>query len=271
MLRFLQRKKGFTIIELIVVIAILGVLMAVILPSISQQRSRINEARSAARDFYAAVQTVMNYFSVFDGKVLPDDPETGKETRDVVHYYREMGGNYPFDNVYRSDPDEIAKMIYPDETAMYIMVYAKNRSIEKIGIVTKEKNKNNTDNGMFQLLKREEKDRNTKFGDIFKGEIKDRVSFNDGYYYAKLKFEYPSGMDMTGEPVDAYLSTVKVEYTAFCRKELPDTSSLSYDEFLYQLTFGKDYVLNWNGGEICGTCASRDEDNSVGFAGTTLT
>lgn len=267
MIRFLQRlkaKKGFTIIELIVVIAILGVLMAVILPSISQQRSRINEARSAAKDFYAAVQTVMNNFSVFDGQLLPDDSKDS----DVIHYYRNMGGNYPFDPDPNGHSESAAnEMGYPDQTVMYIMVHAKNRNIEEIGIVTKEKNKNNSDNGMFQLLKRDPADRNTKFADILKRGIKDRVSFNDGYYYAKVDFEYPSGMDIAGEPIDAYMSTIKVEYTAFCRKELPD---LPYDGFLNALTFGTDYVLNWNG-EICGTCASRNGSDTVGYAGTTLT
>ena len=267
MIRFLQRqkaKKGFTIIELIVVIAILGVMLAVILPSISQRRSRINEASSAARDFYAAVQTVMNYLSVFDGQILPDEAEDN----DVVHYYRNMGGNYPF------SPDSDKDAPYPDETVMYIMLHAKNRNIEEVGIVTKEKTKNEADNGLFQLLKREEKDRNTRFGDIFKGEIDDRVSFNDGYYYAMVVFNYSSGYNMGQEPEDPYLSTIKVEYTAFCRKEFPSSAGSDFAAYRNSnLSFGRDNVISFNGGEICGTCATLDETRNerVGYAGTTLT
>ncbi len=267
MIRYLQKlkaEKGFTIIELIVVIAIIAVLAAVILPQISSERSRINEARSAARDFYAAVQTTMSKYSTYDGQLSPKydaDNNLG-----VVRYYPLMGGNYPYDKTY---PKANTDNEYPAVTSLYIMVHTKNDTIQDAGAVTRAKANTSADNGMFQLLKREAADRNTEFCKLLIGEIDDRVSFNDGWYYARVDFTYETLP--TGAPEDIKLDTVKVAYTAFSRKELPKASG-SFDDFVNStLMFGSDYKLNW--GEVCGTCAAWDETSKtqVGFKGTSLT
>lgn len=48
MLKKINNKKGFTLIELIVVIAILAVLAAIIIPTIGQNIARANDARDLA-------------------------------------------------------------------------------------------------------------------------------------------------------------------------------------------------------------------------------
>lgn len=269
MIRFLQRckaKKGFTIVELIVVIAILAVMMAVILPSLTTERSRINQARSAAKDFYAAVQTAMSHYSTYDGQMSPAyqaDSNLG-----IMRYYPVMGGNYPYDK--ESSPDA-TDADYPERTSMYIMVHAWNDIIEDVAIVTRSVNNTTSDQGMFQLLKRSDDDRNTEFGNLLAGEIDYRVSFNDGYYYARVDFDYP--VSILGTPEDIKLHTIKVAYTAYSAKELP-VSTGAFDNFVNSsLTFGDDYKLNWGGGEVCGTCATWDTTNAtcVGLQGTTLT
>ncbi len=55
MLKKIKNKKGFTLIELIVVIAIISVLAAIIIPSVSANITRANEARDLAnaRAYYA--------------------------------------------------------------------------------------------------------------------------------------------------------------------------------------------------------------------------
>lgn len=274
MLRFLQKqkaKKGFTIIELIVVIAIFAVLTAVILPQMSSQKGRINEARNAAKDFYAAIQTVMNYYSVYDGRVLSTDA-AGNEVEDVIRYYKNVGGNYPFDSAYLGS--NTGELDNPNETAMYIMVEAKNNNIKNLGVVTRATegtNNNGTNNGMYRLLQQNPDDRNTEFGNILKGEIDKRVSFNDGYYYAKVVYNYADEDDIN-------LYTIRVEYAAFCRREFPKASPTgSFDSYVDSyLRFTKDYQLNWNSGEICGTSAEWYTDASgkyicTGLAGTLLT
>lgn len=274
MLRFLQRqkaKKGFTIIELIVVIAIFAVLTAVILPQMSTQKARINEARNAAKDFYAAIQTVMNYFSVYDGRVLPTDDDNN-EVVDVIRYYKNVGGNYPFDPTYLGS--NTGDLDNPNESAMYIMVEAKNNHIKDLGVVTRATegtNNDGTNNGMFRLLQRDPDDRSTLFGNILKGEIDKRVSFNDGFYYAKVVYKYADEDDIN-------LYTIRVEYSAFCRREFPKAEPTgSYDNYVDSyLRFTKDYQLNWNSGEVCGTSAEWYTDASgkyvcTGLAGTLLT
>lgn len=269
MIRFLQKlkaKKGFTIIELIVVIVIIAVLMAVILPSISSERSRINEAKSAARDFYSAIQTSMSYYSTYEAQLSNayfDDNNLG-----IMRYYPLMNGNYPFDKSY---PAANTDNDFPAITSMYIMVHARNDNIQDVAVVTRAKNNTSATPGMYQLLKGEATDRNTEFGKLLAGEIDNRIEFNDGWYYARVDFEYDTSIYGVAND-DIKLYTTKVAYTAFSRKPLPAATG-AYDDFVNSsLTFGSDYKLNWGGGEVCGTCAEWDTANStcVGLAGTKL-
>lgn len=266
MIRFLQRqkaKKGFTIIELIVVIAIIAVMMAIILPTLSTERSRITEANNASRDFYAAIQTAMSKYSTYDGQLSTayvNDNNLG-----LIRYYPLMGGNYPFDKSY---PSANTDSEYPAITSMYIMVHAWNDIIEDVAVVTRAAGNTADDPGMYQLLKRDSADRNTEFGKLLAGEIDNRVAFNDGWYYARVDFNY--SIPVMGVVEDIKLNTVKVTYTAYSRKELPVPTG-TYDDFINStLTFGSDYKLN--SGEVCGTCATWDVTNStrVGLAGTRL-
>ena len=264
MIRYLQRlkaKKGFTIIELIVVIAIMGVMMAVILPSFMGQRERINAACSAASDFYSAIQTTMTKFSTYDGALSPaftNTPNLG-----VIRYYPLMGGNYPYDAVYSPTATDNE---FPARTSMYIMIHAESDIIQDVAVVTRANNNTTSDPGMYELLKRNSADRNTEFGRLLAGEINDRILFDEGYYYAKVEFTPPEGADAT----DMRRYTVKVAYTAYCAKELP-VSSGGFTEFVTStLMFGNDYRLNWDG-QICGTCAHKgDTGLCVGMAGTSL-
>lgn len=264
MIRYLQRlkaKKGFTIIELIVVIAIMGILMAVILPSFMGDRERVNAARSAANDFYSAIQATMTKFSTYDGPLSPAFSENSN--LGVIRYYPLMGGNYPYDASYSAGGTDAE---FPARTNMYIMVHATSDIISDIAVVTRATNNSTGDPGMYELLKRNEADRNTEFGKKLAGEISDRILFKDGYYYAKVEFNPPTGTDAT----DMRRYTVKVDYAAYCDRELPAASG-DYTGFVTStISFGSDYKLNWNG-QICGTCAHRDETGRcVGMAGTSL-
>lgn len=265
MIRFLQRqkaKKGFTVIELIVVIAIIGILIAVIVPSLSQERSRINEAGSAARDFYAAVQTVMSYFSTFDGQM---SNEYSKDNNlGIMRYYPKLNGNYPFDKDHADTEDPQ----FPENVSLYIMVHAENDNIKDIAVVSRSRNYNKKEeNGLYRLLQRNSADRNTEFGRILAGELDNRVQFNDGWFYARVDFTYIFN-SLTSEPINIGLQTLKVAYTAYCRKELPQAPD-SYDSsFTNQLVFTKDNKLAWNNGQICGTCAAKNASSTLGLAGT---
>lgn len=86
MLRYLRSKKGFTMIELVVVIAIIGILAAIIVPMMAGA-GRPQEADTRAESFYYALQNVFidykadnpdsapGYYTLADGTKLDDETQ----------------------------------------------------------------------------------------------------------------------------------------------------------------------------------------------------
>lgn len=268
MLRFLQKskaQKGFTIIELIVVIAIIAVLTAVILPSLSSEKSKIQEARTAATDFYAAVQTVMSKYSLYDGALSPAYSVTEESSHPgIMRHYAKMGGNYPYDKDAGLTDHE-----FPAATSLYIMLQTKNNTVETVGVVSRAQSNTSSDAGFFRLLQRNSSDRSTEFGRLFTAEINDRVRFRDGFYYARVDFIPPINADKTINKQEINSETVKVAFTAYTVKELPKASGSSASFENANLYFGSDFKLNCN--MLCGTCAPIQSDKKyVGLSGTKL-
>ncbi|HBH94858.1 MAG TPA: hypothetical protein DDX91_03845 [Ruminococcaceae bacterium] len=71
--RLLLRNKGFSLTEMIVVIAIIVILTAILVPALSNSSSYETEAMENARAFYSNVQQVMIQ-EKFDKTLLNDDP-----------------------------------------------------------------------------------------------------------------------------------------------------------------------------------------------------
>ncbi len=253
MIKYLQklnRKKGFTMVELIVVIAILAIMMLVILLNIDNKSSRIKSANSAASDFYAAVQSAFTRYMVYPAPLSPtfrDNPNTTP----FMKYYKGANGNYPYDVAENTHPTPITNDNYPSPATLNIEVKVKDNKIEYVNC------------GMGTLyqpggLLDKTTDDGSEFGRLLKLELEKRVEYQDGYYYASISStpQYDSAKKIKK------LDTVVVDYAAFSFDKLKNDSSADY-------TFsGRDNVLQ--NGDVCGTAApSRDKSgNSIARIGT---
>ena len=88
MIKRLQSRKGFTIVELVVVIAIIGVLAAIMLPMFANS-GKPQEAVAKAKSFYYATQSVFIDYKARDTKMTEGyftftDGGTEKYAKDAV-------------------------------------------------------------------------------------------------------------------------------------------------------------------------------------------
>ena len=79
-----NKKKGFTLIELIIVIAIIAILAAIAVPAFGQIRQKANESADLAnaRTMFSVVSTAV----ASDEVQLPAFTGTGSTTENIVYY-----------------------------------------------------------------------------------------------------------------------------------------------------------------------------------------
>lgn len=82
-------KKGFTIVELIVVIAIIGVLTAVILPLVTNNGEKVQSANMHASDYFTAVQYIFTKYQMMESHISP----TMKNETTLIKYNDKKGEN----------------------------------------------------------------------------------------------------------------------------------------------------------------------------------
>ena len=75
----LMKKSGFTLVEMIVVIAIMGIMLAIVIPIFSTIDARKDEVREYARSFYSNVQELM-----IDEKLAKNPLPGGSTTKYVL-------------------------------------------------------------------------------------------------------------------------------------------------------------------------------------------
>lgn len=252
-----QRKKGFTMIELVVVIAIIGVLAAIILPNLDNRRDRINDARSAARDFYNSAQAVFTKYAMYEAPLniaYKTDADLAKSQ--YIWFYSSVGGNYPrnADDPAVSAPEAAEK---PGSIKLYIEAVALNGDITHTYMACDQEKFFKKATGV-----------DTDFGKIFANDIETRTELHDGFYYIQVSYE-PIVMD-AADPSKNLPGTVKVDCAAFMPRELPAMTGTLSEYQTAALFFGDDFELAT--GDICGTFGAWDAANGsmMGFEGTTL-
>lgn len=244
-------------VELIVVIAIIAVMSATVIVGLDTRKAKIEEANTAASDFYNAIQAEFTNFQMFDGPLTmtlnnaydniltlgTNSPNGG------IKYYPWAGGNYPFaGEIINNETHANGK---PKDAAVFVEICARGgvlrhvnyaNSLETLLTMKGAVGSGNTDAQLCLVLATE---------------MKERMEYRDGYYYARIEYKKPSVVNPT--EYDYRNAGVKVSWAAYSQDELTD------DEDSY--TFGKNNVAL--DGHIVGVQADALHIN-LGKSGTHL-
>ena len=239
MRRFL-RKKGFSLVELIVVIAIIAVLLAMIVPSLSSRDANKKASILAARDFYSATQNLFSKYSKYEDYIYyGQKDETGK----LIDYNKQLGGNYP------------AKKY------LGVAMSVKKSKIEYVDIV-------GDDSAIIcemRLYGKSGVSDETDFEKMFAKDIEPLFLQQDGIYYAYLTFS--SNADTINNIANT--NTVKVLASGYCPSDLPPCGT-DYDAFRNKYLLLEDNGLNADGLYL-GVCSSTKDtvlDTYIGDPGS---
>lgn len=105
----LLKRNGFTLVELIVVIAILGIMLAIAIPFFSTADARKNEVRDYARSFYSNVQELMIDEKLANKKDMP------VEYTLVCAYVNETQTDYNGVQIYMNQADGLTSLTDSDK------------------------------------------------------------------------------------------------------------------------------------------------------------
>lgn len=255
-LQRLKAKRGFTLIELIVVIAVLGVLIGTLLFGTDGKREKIAEANTTASDFYSTLQAEFTNFQMFDGPLTITLQKAYKEDKAIgangklggVKYYPAVGGNYPYSGgKLAGDTFDTAK---PLAAELYV-------EFQTLGSTLRRVNYASDIDTLLEMTGDGNKD--AQICMVLQQEMKERMHYRDGYYYAKISYT-PPGLSPSGLTKADYRDvSVKVDWVAFCNKEITDNTDTS--------SFKQQNILN--SGTVCGvhtTAAYPD----LGTTGTSI-
>ncbi len=126
--KFMKNKKGFTLIELVVVVAILGVLALLIVPNVT---NRISEAKEAVLE--ANIKVINN----------------------AIKLYYAMEGNYPTLEETDDDDGKLGKIIEVLQAVKYLDAEEAERATEALkGKVSVKEDKSNDNVIALYLVKK---------------------------------------------------------------------------------------------------------------------
>ena len=85
----IRNKKGFTLVEMLIVVAIIAILIAVSIPLVSNALERARHATDAANERAAKAEILILYLAGNDAEI---DGTTGAITFDKIYYYDATDG-----------------------------------------------------------------------------------------------------------------------------------------------------------------------------------
>ncbi len=232
MIRYLQHlraKKGFTIIELIVVVAIIGVLIAVIVPNVGNDRSKIQAARTRANDFYSAVQYTFSKYARYES-YLSMDLKTDIASRAFIDYFPSVNGNYPVNKVTFL---EMRTNSSGDISYVHLAT--------DLATLLSDTSTTST-NAFAELLAKD-------IASVFHGE-------DEGYYFAYIEFTDASAA------LTSTSATVKVKIAHYMSEDLPSSGATLTSDYINGNLIFSEYGRLANN-IIVGTCSDMSNSSGV--------
>lgn len=256
----LRSNRGFTMIEMVVVLGILAIMIGMVLGGSNTQRDHIKDANQTAADFYSAVQTEFTNLQMFDGPLtmtLHDKYTTNLSgitapsgAYNGIKYYPLAGGNYPFDGTLAvGETHENGK---PKKCELFIEMYCFNGRIRRVNYA-------NTLNALLSYYG--DGNKMTELCLVLQNELEDRMEYRDGFYYAKVTYDPAAALAKVSPTKNDFREiTVKVDWTAYCAHEITTATVMR--------NFRKQNILR--SGDICGVFYTSMGNWTLGETGTTF-
>ncbi len=164
-LQHLRRRKGFTMVELIIVIAIIGILATITIPMFTNDDAQKQAADIYASDFYASLQYTMTRYQTTDYHL---SPAMKTETSIIKYDPAKLG------NVITVPPVAVG-----EDPVIYIEGYSDN-GLQYIHV----------GETFGDLMIRTQPVSRTEFEKLIEKDMREIINqSNDGYYYAKVTMD----------------------------------------------------------------------------------